>query len=211
MSELAEAVHQSRSRLTHTITRMERSGLVERTTCPTDRRGVWAELTTEGFALLETAAPSHVEAVRRNFVEAMGPGRLRRPRPRLRRRAGRRRRLTYDPAGRIVDRAQLTAVDPALELVAELKAELRRRRARPTLLDTSDLSRALYSSDASLYRVVPQAVARPRTVDEAVLVLDAARAAGVPVTTRGAGTSCAGQRGRTGADHGPVPAPHRHR
>ena len=73
MSELAEAVHQSRSRLTHTITRMERSGLVERTTSSTDRRGVWAELTTDGFALLETAAPSHVEAVRRNFVEAMCP------------------------------------------------------------------------------------------------------------------------------------------
>jgi DNA-binding MarR family transcriptional regulator len=73
MSELAEAVHQSRSRLTHTITRMERSGLVERTTSSTDRRGVWAELTDGGFALLEKAAPSHVEAVRRNFVEAMGP------------------------------------------------------------------------------------------------------------------------------------------
>ena len=42
MSELADAVHQSRSRLTHTITRMEGRGLVERTSCPTDRRGVWA-------------------------------------------------------------------------------------------------------------------------------------------------------------------------
>ncbi len=73
MSELADAVHQSRSRLTHTIGRMERSGLVARTDCPTDRRGVWAELSAKGFALLETAAPSHVEAVRRNFVEAMAP------------------------------------------------------------------------------------------------------------------------------------------
>src|ERR1700712_4371454 len=43
MSELADAVHQSRSRLTHTIARMEKAGLVVRTTCPTDRRGVWAE------------------------------------------------------------------------------------------------------------------------------------------------------------------------
>jgi DNA-binding MarR family transcriptional regulator len=73
MSELADAVHQSRSRLTHTITRMETRGLVERTSCPTDRRGVWAQLTDAGFALLENAAPSHVEAVRRNFVEAMTP------------------------------------------------------------------------------------------------------------------------------------------
>ena len=71
MAELADAVHQSRSRLTHTITRMEKAGLVQRTTCPTDRRGVWAELTDEGFELIEEAAPGHVEAVRQNFVEAM--------------------------------------------------------------------------------------------------------------------------------------------
>jgi DNA-binding MarR family transcriptional regulator len=71
MSELAEAVHQSRSRLTHTIARMERAALVRRTTCPSDRRGVWAELTDTGLELLQLAAPSHVAAVRRNFVEAM--------------------------------------------------------------------------------------------------------------------------------------------
>lgn len=72
MSELADTVHQSRSRLTHTIARMEKSGLVERATCPSDRRGVWAQLTPGGFELLRTAAPSHVDAVRRNFVEVVG-------------------------------------------------------------------------------------------------------------------------------------------
>ena len=71
MSELAEAVHQSRSRLTHTVSRMENAHLVERSSCPTDRRGVWAHLTGTGFELLEEAAPRHVEAVRRYFVEAM--------------------------------------------------------------------------------------------------------------------------------------------
>lgn len=71
MSELAEAVHQSRSRLTHTVTRMENAGLVDRASCPTDRRGVWAHLTDDGFRLLADAAPTHVEAVRRHFVEAM--------------------------------------------------------------------------------------------------------------------------------------------
>jgi DNA-binding MarR family transcriptional regulator len=71
MSELADAVHQSRSRLTHTVTRLENAGLVDRSNCPTDRRGVWAHLTDEGMELLELAAPSHVEAVRRNFVEAI--------------------------------------------------------------------------------------------------------------------------------------------
>ena len=75
--------------------------------------------------------------------------------------------------------------------LAELRAELR-RRGLGEVLDTSRLARALYSSDASLYRVAPQAVARPRTLEELETVLDVARTAGLPVTTRGAGTSCAG-------------------
>ena len=79
----------------------------------------------------------------------------------------------------------------ALPEVAALQAELRRRGVGHTL-DSTKLTRALYSSDASLYRVVPQAVAYPRSVEEAVAVLDAARAVRMPVTTRGAGTSCAG-------------------
>ena len=79
----------------------------------------------------------------------------------------------------------------APDRLRDLAAELERRGASRAL-DSSTLARALYSSDASLYRVVPQAVARPADVDELLAVLDAARAAGVPVTTRGAGTSCAG-------------------
>jgi DNA-binding MarR family transcriptional regulator len=71
MAELADAVHQSRSRLTHTVTRMENAKLVQRTNCPTDRRGVWAELTAHGFELIQQAAPTHVETVRRHFVEVM--------------------------------------------------------------------------------------------------------------------------------------------
>jgi FAD/FMN-containing dehydrogenase/Fe-S oxidoreductase len=60
------------------------------------------------------------------------------------------------------------------------------------LLDHTPLTRALYSSDASLYRVTPAAVAQPRTVQELAEVLDLARASRTPVTMRGAGTSCAG-------------------
>jgi FAD/FMN-containing dehydrogenase/Fe-S oxidoreductase len=59
-------------------------------------------------------------------------------------------------------------------------------------LDTSTLSRALYSSDASLYRVPPTAVARPGSVAELLELVDAALAAGLPLTSRGAGTSIAG-------------------
>jgi DNA-binding MarR family transcriptional regulator len=71
MAELADAVYQSRSRLTHTVSRMEKANLVQRQSCPTDRRGVWAQLTDEGMDLIRTAAPTHVETVRRNFVEVM--------------------------------------------------------------------------------------------------------------------------------------------
>lgn len=73
MSELADAVHQSRSRLTHTIARMEKQRLVVRATCPDDRRGVWAQLTDSGFEVLREAAPGHVATVRRNFVDAIDP------------------------------------------------------------------------------------------------------------------------------------------
>ena len=58
--------------------------------------------------------------------------------------------------------------------------------------DTGTLTRALYSSDASLYRVPPAAVCRPESVAELVAIVDAARAARLPLTTRGAGTSIAG-------------------
>lgn len=58
--------------------------------------------------------------------------------------------------------------------------------------DTATLTRALYSSDASLYRVPPAAVARPVTVAELIATVDAARDAGLPLTSRGAGTSIAG-------------------
>ncbi len=59
-------------------------------------------------------------------------------------------------------------------------------------VDGSGLARALYSSDASLYRVLPRAVVRPRHADEIVATLEVCRSLGVPLTVRGAGTSIAG-------------------
>lgn len=64
MSELADLTGSSPSRLSHAVTRLETRGWVERTQCPTDRRGLFAVLTDEGFAALEAAAPGHVETVR---------------------------------------------------------------------------------------------------------------------------------------------------
>ncbi len=69
MSDLADRVHQSRSRLTHTVARLETKGLVGRTDCPSDRRGVIAVLTEAGYRLLVEAAPRHVESVRVALVD----------------------------------------------------------------------------------------------------------------------------------------------
>ncbi|HWC21112.1 MAG TPA: FAD-binding and (Fe-S)-binding domain-containing protein [Flexivirga sp.] len=55
-----------------------------------------------------------------------------------------------------------------------------------------DTTRAIYSSDASLYRVPPLAVAFPRSAEELATAYGVARDAGVPLTSRGAGTSVAG-------------------
>ncbi len=73
---------------------------------------------------------------------------------------------------------------------AELAAALRRAGAGEA--SASTLDRALYSSDASSYRLVPAAVARPRDSDEVAAALHVCRSLGVPVTCRGAGTSIAG-------------------
>lgn len=53
-------------------------------------------------------------------------------------------------------------------------------------------SRAVYSSDASIYRIPPLAIARPADARQVARVLEVAREQGVPLTARGAGTSVAG-------------------
>ena len=59
-------------------------------------------------------------------------------------------------------------------------------------VDISSRRRAEYSSDASLYRVVPRAVVFPRSPDEIIASHAVARDLGVPIVARGAGTSIAG-------------------
>ncbi len=73
MAELAASVAHSRSRITHTIARLERSGLVRRSQVADDRRGVVAELTDDGFALLERAAHTHVRGVQDYLIKGADP------------------------------------------------------------------------------------------------------------------------------------------
>ncbi len=69
MAQLADALAHSRSRVTHTVARMEHAGLVERRSSPEDGRGVIAMMTDEGLGLLERMAPVHVEGVRAHLVD----------------------------------------------------------------------------------------------------------------------------------------------
>ena len=62
--------------LWHTVSRMECKGLVRRGTCGEDKRGVVAELTDEGFTLLERAARDHVTTVREYFIDVVDPADL---------------------------------------------------------------------------------------------------------------------------------------
>ena len=73
MSALADYLALSRSRLTHTVDRMEARGLVERRPVAGDRRGVNCVMTAAGYQLLVDAAPGHVAAVRRLMVDAIEP------------------------------------------------------------------------------------------------------------------------------------------
>ena len=69
MAQIADALAHSRSRVTHTIDRMERAGWVVRSTTPEDGRGVVATMTDAGMELLERAAHVHVTGVRHYLVD----------------------------------------------------------------------------------------------------------------------------------------------
>ena len=76
MSQLATDIAHSRSRLTHTIARMEAAGLVARVACASDARGVNCVLTDEGWARLVAAAPGHVDSVRARMVDLLSDEQL---------------------------------------------------------------------------------------------------------------------------------------
>ncbi len=69
MATLADAMTHSRSRVTHTVARMESAGWVLRQACPSDGRGVEAVMTDQGYDKLAEAAPTHVRGVREHLVD----------------------------------------------------------------------------------------------------------------------------------------------
>lgn len=73
MTELADRTAQSRSRLSHQVSRMEDRGLVCRQDCAGDKRGTFAVITQHGLATIERVTPSHVASVRRHFIDHLSP------------------------------------------------------------------------------------------------------------------------------------------
>jgi MarR family transcriptional regulator, 2-MHQ and catechol-resistance regulon repressor len=60
MSDLAAQTSLTPSGLTRAIDRLEGAGLVERTPCPSDRRGSYAALTRQGLARITAAVGPHL-------------------------------------------------------------------------------------------------------------------------------------------------------
>lgn len=71
MSELADRTFSSRSRLSHQIDRMEKSGFIHREVCEDDARGFWAVMTEKGWQKIVAAAPDHVASVRKHLVDLL--------------------------------------------------------------------------------------------------------------------------------------------
>lgn len=74
--ELAGVLGWEKSRLSHHVARMEVRGLVKKEKCDADRRGAYVVVTERGRKEIEGAAPGHVAAVRRLFVDRLTPGQL---------------------------------------------------------------------------------------------------------------------------------------
>ncbi|OFL66404.1 MULTISPECIES: MarR family winged helix-turn-helix transcriptional regulator [unclassified Brevibacterium] len=73
MAEIAEDIGVSRSRLSHTVARLEKRGILKRSSTEGDGRGVNCSMTDEGWGLMQKIAPVHVEGVRRHLIDLMSP------------------------------------------------------------------------------------------------------------------------------------------
>lgn len=76
LSELANRMQWSASRVSHHVSRMEQRGLVCRAGCAEDLRGAWVEITDAGSAAIRAAAPDHVASVRAHLIDLLTPGQV---------------------------------------------------------------------------------------------------------------------------------------
>jgi DNA-binding MarR family transcriptional regulator len=83
MSELAEAVALSPSRITRLVDDLKARGLVTKFRSATDGRGNVARLTDQGFTRLAAAYPDHLASVRNRVLDHLTPALIKRLGPEL--------------------------------------------------------------------------------------------------------------------------------
>ncbi|MGI5154224.1 MarR family winged helix-turn-helix transcriptional regulator [Microbispora sp. CA-102843] len=76
MKQVADAVVLSQSATTRLVTRLEERGLLTRYLCPTDRRGIYTDVSPAGLALLAEARPTNDTALREALDQAAQNPRL---------------------------------------------------------------------------------------------------------------------------------------
>src|SRR5687767_2681993 len=73
MSDLAAQTSLTTSGITRLVDRLERGGLVQRVACPSDRRGLLAEITPAGQHRLTAVLPGHVELIDHWLIGRLPP------------------------------------------------------------------------------------------------------------------------------------------
>jgi MarR family transcriptional regulator, 2-MHQ and catechol-resistance regulon repressor len=73
MTDLAAQTQLTTSGITRVVDRLERTGLVCRRACPTDRRSSFAVLTTAGQARMEEILPGHIQLIEHWFTGRLAP------------------------------------------------------------------------------------------------------------------------------------------
>ena len=67
MNDLSRDIHLSQSALSRAVDRLQREGLVRRSVCDDDRRGVFVCLTPKGRQLHEAALPTHRDVLKASW------------------------------------------------------------------------------------------------------------------------------------------------
>jgi DNA-binding MarR family transcriptional regulator len=70
-TDLAARSLLTKSGITRALDRLEHDGLIERRTCPSDKRGFLVVLTARGRRLVRRSAPSHIRAIARHFADQL--------------------------------------------------------------------------------------------------------------------------------------------
>jgi DNA-binding MarR family transcriptional regulator len=72
--DLAKVAGITNSGASRRLEQMTKAGLIERRSCPTDRRGVFAHVTSKGEAAFKRARRVFLDSLERNFGDSIEPG-----------------------------------------------------------------------------------------------------------------------------------------